>query len=203
MALTFQVIMQDGSCGAIGFKASVGHILLGFRTGKLCCFSVCTPEAIGHSGRHGLVPFLWSLCGEEREYITFTMEELEAGISHPGSEPQPSTKTHQAAVSAQTFMGMVLKVSLTGFRVCMCWGYGQVMSPRNCPGLEGLGLTLTPVKKLLFAMERTAKMKLLFIKNRSCEITVYVGVTHESTTASLCDGHVSFLHLARCMSGKK
>lgn len=120
--------------------------------------------------------FLWSLCGEEREYITFMIEELEAGISHPGSQPQPSTKTHQVAIPAQTFIGLVLKVPLTGFRVCVCWGHGQVMSPRNCPGLTGLGLILTPVKKLLFATERTAKMKSLLIKTHSCEITMYMDV---------------------------
>lgn len=183
--------MQDGSCGAIRFKTSIGHMLLGFRIGKLSCFSVCTPEAIGYSEGHGLVPFLWSLCGEEWEYITFTMEELEAGISHPGSQPQTPTKT-QVAVPAQTFIGLVLKVSLTGFRVCVCWGYGQVMSPRNCPGLMRVGLIWTPVKKLLFATERTAKMKSVLIKNHSCEITIYMGVMHKSTTTSVCDGHVSF-----------
>lgn len=121
--------VQDGSCRAIRFKTSLGHILLGFRIGKLSCFSVCTPEAVGCSEGHGLVPFLWLLCGEGREYITFTMEELEAGISHSSSQPQTPAKAHQVAVSAQTFIGLVLKVSLTGFRVCVCWGCGQVMSP--------------------------------------------------------------------------
>lgn len=49
--------MQDGSCGAIRFKASIGQILLEFRIGKLSCFSVSTPEAIGRSEGHGLVLF--------------------------------------------------------------------------------------------------------------------------------------------------
>lgn len=114
-------------------RFKIQDILLGFRIGKLYCFSVCTPEAIGCSAGHGLVPFLWSLCGEDREYITFMVEELEAGIFYPGSQPQPSTKTHQVAVSVLTFIGLVLKVPLTGLRGCVCWGHGQVMSPRNCP----------------------------------------------------------------------
>lgn len=49
--------VQDGSCGAVRFKTSLGDIALGFRIGKLSCFSVCTPEAVGCSEGHGLVPF--------------------------------------------------------------------------------------------------------------------------------------------------
>lgn len=136
----------------------------------------------------GWYHFLWLLCGEEMEYITFTMEELEAGISH-SSQPQTPAKAHQVAVSAQTFIGLVLKVSLTGFRFCVCWGCGQVVSPRNCSGLTGLGLIF---KKLLFATERTAKMESLLIKSRSCEITIDIGAMHKSATTSVCDGHGSF-----------
>lgn len=79
--------MQGGSSGAIRSKASIGHIQLGFRTRKLSHFSFYTPEAIGRLEGCGLVPFSWSLCDERREYITFSREEVEAGISHPGSQP--------------------------------------------------------------------------------------------------------------------
>lgn len=69
---------------------------------------------------HGLVPFLWSLCGEENEYITFSRKELEAGISHPGSQPWPSTETCQVAVSAQTFIVLVFESVTDKFQgLCM------------------------------------------------------------------------------------
>lgn len=59
-------------------------------------------------------------CGEEREYITFSREELEAGISHPGSQPQPSTETHQVAVSVPTFIGLVFESVTDRFQgLCM------------------------------------------------------------------------------------
>lgn len=69
---------------------------------------------------HGPIPFLWSLCGEEREYITFSREELEAGISHPDSQPWPSTETHQVAVSAETFIRLVFASVTDRFQgLCM------------------------------------------------------------------------------------
>lgn len=101
--------LQDESCGARSFKASTGHMLLGSRTRKLFCFSFYNPEAIGPLEEDGLEPFSWSLCSEEREYITFSRERLEAVISHPGSQPQPSTETYQVSVSAQTFIRLVFE----------------------------------------------------------------------------------------------
>jgi len=100
---------QDGSNGAIRCKASIGHILLGSRTRKMSCFGFYTPEATRPLERRGLVPFSRSLCGEGREYITFSREELEAGISHLGNQPRSSAETHQVAVSAQTSIALVFE----------------------------------------------------------------------------------------------
>lgn len=114
--------MHNRSSGAVRCKASIGHILLGFRARKLFCFSFCNSETTGPLEGCGLVPFSWSLCGEGRKCITFSREDLDAGISHPGSQPQPSAETCQVAVSAQTFIVLVFEIVTDRFQgLWMLW----------------------------------------------------------------------------------